>query len=99
MSTRALSEEQEAEVVTRYRAGLSTVRLAELFGTNDTAIRRVLDRHGVPRRPRQPRAEVTPQQVAERRTAGWTWAQVAEWAGCSATTARNRWKEVDRTGS
>lgn len=93
MSQRALSEAEEAEVVVRYRAGLSTLQLAERFGTTDASIRRVLDRHDVARRPRQPRAAVTAADVTERRAAGWTWAQVAEWAGCSATTARNRWKE------
>lgn len=99
MNRRSLTEEEELEVVARYKAGLSTLRLAELFGTTDMSVRRVLDRHGVARRPRQARADVTSADVAERRAAGWTWAQVAAWAGCSPTTARNRWKEGDSKGS
>lgn len=99
MTQRALTEEEEQEVVARYKAGLSTSRLAELFGTTDMTVRRTLDRHGVQRRPKQERAGVTGGQVAELRTAGWTWAQIAEWSGCSITTVRNRWKEVHSTGS
>lgn len=98
MTPRVLTDEEEAEVVARYAAGLSTPRLAEMFGTTDTTIRRALDRHGVPRRPRQKTARVTTTQVAALRTAGWTWAQIAEWTDCSVTTARNRWREVDKTG-
>jgi hypothetical protein len=99
VSRQALSEEEQAEVVARYKAGLSAPRLAEMFGTTDMTVRRVLDRHGVARRPRQARLGVTPAEVAERRAEGWTWAQVAAWAGCSETTARNRWKEGDSKGS
>jgi DNA invertase Pin-like site-specific DNA recombinase len=99
VTPRALTEAQELEVVARYQLGMSTLQLAERFGTNDMTIRRVLDRHEVPRRPKQARAGVTAEQVADLRTAGWTWARIAEWAGCSVTTARNRWKEVDSTGS
>lgn len=98
MTGRALTEEEELEAVARYQLGLSTLRLAEMFGTTDMSIRRTLDRHGIRRRPRQARAEVTADQVAELRTAGWSWARIAEWAGCSVTTARNRWKEADSTG-
>jgi hypothetical protein len=95
----SLSEAEEAEVVARYKAGLSTLQLAERFGITDMSVRRTLDRHGVERRPRQERLDINPQDVADRRALGWTWAQIAAWAGCSPTTARNRWKEGDSTGS
>jgi DNA-directed RNA polymerase specialized sigma24 family protein len=96
---RALSEAEELEVVARYQLGLTASQLAERFSTTDITIRRTLDRHGVDRRPRQERAGVTAEQVAELRTAGRTWAEIAELAGCSITTARNRWREVSDTGS
>lgn len=99
MTRRLLSKAEELEVVARYRLGLSTLQLAERFWTTDTTIRRTLDRHGVERRPKQARAEVTSERVAELRTAGWTWARIAEWAGCSVTTARNRWREADTNRS
>lgn len=99
MTRRSLTEAQELEAVARYQQGMSTLQLAERFRTTDMTIRRTLDRHGVRRRPKQARAEVTAEQVAEMRTAGRTWAEIAGWAGCSATTARNRWKEVDNSGS
>lgn len=99
MTQRALTEAEELEAVARYQQGMTTLQLAERFGTTDTTIRRALTRHGVARRPTQARAGVTAGQVAELRTAGWTWAEIARWAGCSVTTARNRWKEVDSTGS
>lgn len=96
---RALTDEEEAEVVARYERGMSTLQLAERFGTTESSVRRTLDRNGVERRPRQERAGVTSQQIVEKREAGWTWAQVAAWAGCSPTTARNRWKEAATGGS
>ena len=49
--TRALQNELEAFVVASYREGRSLREIAELVDRTQTAVRRVLDRHGIPRRP------------------------------------------------
>lgn len=42
----------EEFVVEQYRKGRSLREIAELVDRSQTAVRRVLDKHGVPRRPR-----------------------------------------------
>lgn len=90
---RVLSDVQEMEVVVRYKLGMSTVRLGRMFGVDDTTIRRVLNRAGIPRRPRQLRSAVTPGTVRHLRDRGWSWQRIAAVTGISSTTARNRWEE------
>lgn len=94
-----LDEEAELEVVIRYRLGQSTIRLGELFGVDEATIRRCLTRRGVERRPSQARVAVQPAQVVELRRLGLSWETIAARLGCSATTARNRWKEAGNLAS
>jgi DNA-directed RNA polymerase specialized sigma24 family protein len=92
-TVRALTEEDELEVVLRYKVGASAPRLAERFGVHEATIRRALDRAGVSRRPRQAALPVTRNQVAVMRVAGYSWREIAERLHCSPSTARNRWRE------
>jgi transposase len=94
VTDRALTEEEELEVVIRYKVGSSTLALASRMGVHESTIRRTLDRHQVPRRPRQQRAVVDPEAVAFMRLTGLSWRSIAAAFGCSQTTARNRWKEA-----
>lgn len=50
MTPRVLTPVEEAEVIVRYRAGLSTRQLAQRFGVGKGTIQRCLNRHGVRRR-------------------------------------------------
>lgn len=95
MNERILSEDEELEVVIRYKTGSSTLALAALMRVHESTIRRTLDRYKVPRRPRQNRAVVDGQAVGLMRVMGLSWASIAKAFGCSATTARNRWKEAN----
>lgn len=51
MTARVLSKEDQAEIVTRYRQGQSTVKLAARFYVSEASIRRILDSAGIGRRP------------------------------------------------
>ena len=46
-----LQDRVEAFIVEAYRAGRSLREVAELVGRSQTAVRRTLDKHSVPRRP------------------------------------------------
>ena len=93
MPPRALSEEDELEVVVRYKLGMSAPALAFRMRVDESTIRRVLRRRGVEIRPRSSRVAAVHFEVAQARAEGLTWAQVAERLRISATTARNRMKE------
>lgn len=93
MSDRALTDVEEAEVVARYRLGASTRALAERFAVGQGTVLRVLDRHGVGRRPSQAPHDVDTMVIVKLRLAGHTWAEIARAAGISPSGARKRFSE------
>ena len=92
MMPRALTDVEEAEVCTRYRAGASTHALARRFEVGQRTIVRILERHHVPRRPGSPRrADVDDATIVRLRDDGLSWAQVGRAVRLSPSGVRVRY--------
>lgn len=95
-----LSEEDQAEIVVRYRQGASARGLAERFGTSRMSILRALDRAGVERRP-QHWPVLYPEDLTDtilylRDREQLSWAAIAEEVGMKPSGVRRRYDTARR---
>lgn len=93
---RALTDVEEAEVVARYRAGASSLKLSRRFSVHHSTILDVLAREGVDRRPTQEAAPVDTDVIVRLREDGLSWEKIAGRVGMSPSGVRKRY--VGRMG-
>lgn len=97
MTAKILSEVEEAELVARYRAGLTERQLAVRFGIGRASVQRTLDRHGVDRRPAREnlerRDDVDTADIVRLRDAGMSWFQIARSVGMKPSGVRRRYDD------
>lgn len=92
MTPRALTDVEEAEVVARYQAGQSTLKLAARFGVHYSTIMGALERAGVDRRPTQvPKDADTATIRRLRDIEHLSWDRIAAEVGMSPSGVRKRY--------
>jgi hypothetical protein len=93
MVPRRLTDEDEAELVLRYRRGASLRQLADRFGVHHATVERILTRQGVPLRPPSESYSIDTDTIVELRDGPGrhSWAEIAMLVRMSPSGVRRRY--------